>query len=129
MRRVDGRWKNPVTGCSNLARGGAEWIDVQEVHDGVVEEGSGSEGEQEDCDADDSHYQTAAAEAGFDGNLRMTHGRNQEEGAPEDPAHPEDCSGHEKHEGEKGGKNLVNTGRNGVEDVSPVQLTAGDEVQ
>ena len=59
----------------------------------------------------------------------MAHGRNPEDDAPEDPADPKEESASDEQEGQHAGGVFVPAWREGVEDMSSVELAAGDEVE
>ena len=103
--------------------------DVEEVHEGVLVEGHGGKGEDEDDKGDDAEEDTVGMEFWLDGDLGMAHGGDEEEESPEEPTDPEEGSGEEEQEGQDVGAEAVEFGGDGVEDVSAVELTAGNEIE
>ena len=112
-----------------LSGGGVEGVEVEEVHERVLVKGHGGEGEDENREGDDGEEDAAAVELRLEGHLGVTHGGDEEEEAPEQPTNPEESSGEEEQEGQDVGKDAVEFGGDGVEDVAAIELAAGDEVE
>src|ERR1017187_41675 len=99
------------------------------MHEGAVVEGSRRERQQEKRDANHAQDEAAPLQTGLEGNIRMAHGGDHEEQAPENPADPIDSAGQEKREWQADGKDAMYARRNGVENVAAVQLSAGNQVK
>src|ERR1035437_7652410 len=106
-----------------------KWVHVEKVHERAVVERRCGEGEQEKHDTNDAEDEAATLQPGFEWDVRVSHGGNHEEQAPEDPAHPEDRSGNEQRERKADSENPVQAGRDGVENMSAIELAAGDQVK
>jgi len=111
------------------AGGGGEGVDVEEVHEGVLVEGHGGEGEDQDGEGDDAEEDAIGIEFWLRGNFGVAHGGNEEEESPEEPTDPEEGSGEEEEEGQNVGAEAVEFGGDGVEDVTAVELPTGNEVE
>ena len=102
---------------------------MEEVQEGAVGEGRQGEGKQENRDADDAQDETAPAQRGFKWNVWVAHGGDQQEESPENPSYPEKRAKNDERNRQADGKDAVEAGRDGVEDVAAVQLPSGDEIQ
>ena len=99
------------------------------MEDGAVGEWRVGEGQHQNGQSQDAEPEAFGAERPIDGDARVPHGWNEQERAPEDPAYPEEESAEQKRDRHEKGEAAMHAGREGVEDVSAIELACGHEVE
>ena len=107
----------------------SERVDVEQLQERVVVEGSGRKGEDEEDEAADAEDGAGWGQIGDLGDFWMAQRGDEEKDAPEDPADPVDGSGEEEEEGQDVGQQAMQARGERVEDMAAVELAAGDEIE
>ena len=100
-----------------------------DIEEAEAFEGSVGGGQEQDDEAEGDEGVVPAFERLVAGDEGMAHAGGEEDGGPENPADPEEEASEQKSDGQEKTQATMDARRDGVEDVSAIELAGGHEIE